>query len=239
MTHKITDNIDNTERMNFGARSGGWWDESGEFWTLHAINPLRLKYINQYIDLENRKILDVGCGGGILSEAMARMGASVTGIDVSPELIKIAESHAERSCLKIRYQVSTIEELSNLPGERYDVITCMELLEHVPDPLSVIQTCRNLCKPDGDIFFSTINRNPKSYLFAVLAAEYLLKILPLHTHDYRRFIRPSELAGWGRQCGLVIDDFTGIGYFPILKHFYLAKNIEVNYLAHAKPDTAK
>lgn len=233
MQDSIKKNIDPTEQDKFNAYAEQWWDRDSKLWTLHAINPLRLKFILQHTALQNKTVLDIGCGGGILTESMARHGAQVYGIDISKELIDTASHHARQSSLEINYEVNTVENFAQRSAKKFDVITCMELLEHVPDPVSIVTTCHNLCKPGGHVFFSTLNRNPKSFLYAILATEYVMKLLPVHTHEYEKFIRPSELASWCRQAGLRIDQFMGIAYIPFIKKFYLARSIDVNYLAHA------
>lgn len=229
-------NIDEREVSKFDELAQRWWDAGSEFKPLHDINPLRVGYIGERAQLDGRRILDVGCGGGILSEALAREGATVTGIDAAPAPIEVAKLHRIESGLDIDYQLATVEEYAASGPGQFDIITCLEMLEHVPDPGSVIRTCRSLLKDDGHLFLSTINRNPKSYLFAVVGAEYILKLLPRGTHDYDKLIRPSELAAWCRDAGLQVLDFTGMTYNPLTKIYRLGSDIDVNYLAHTRPN---
>jgi 2-polyprenyl-6-hydroxyphenyl methylase/3-demethylubiquinone-9 3-methyltransferase len=224
-----TENVDPAELRKFGELAHRWWDPHGEFRPLHEINPLRLAWIEGLAQLLGKDVLDVGCGGGILAEVMARAGARVTGIDLSDKPLKVAELHLFESGLAVEYQKISAEEKARTHSNQFDVVTCMELLEHVPDPTSVVAACARLAKPGGRIFFSTINRNPKSYLFAVLGAEYLLKLLPKGTHDYARFIKPSELAHWCRDAGLRAVEFKGLAYNPISQQYRLAENCDVNY----------
>src|SRR5512145_2107282 len=219
-------NADPAEIEKFSALAHRWWDPAGEFRPLHDINPLRLDWIARHASLEGAAILDVGCGGGILAEAMARRGARVTGIDLSEKALRVAQLHLLESKLDVRYEKSSVEELT---GE-FDAVTCMELLEHVPDPAGMVAACARLVRPGGQVFFSTINRNPKSYLFAVLGAEYVLKLLPKGTHDYLRFIKPSELARWSRAAGLHVEEVIGMTYNPITRRYRLANDCDVNYL---------
>jgi len=225
-------NIDPAEIAKFEELASRWWDDQGEFKPLHEINPLRLQYINERTELANRKILDVGCGGGILSESMALKGAQVTAIDMGKAPLSVARLHALETEVDIDYQQITVEELAaKKPGE-FDAVTCMEMLEHVPDPASVIQACKTLVKPGGSVFFSTINRNPKAYALAILGAEYILNMLPKGTHDYDKFIRPSELDEWARQSGLELKDIIGISYNPFTKIYKLNHDVNVNYMTH-------
>jgi 2-polyprenyl-6-hydroxyphenyl methylase/3-demethylubiquinone-9 3-methyltransferase len=224
-----TQNADPAELRKFGELAHRWWDPHGEFRPLHEINPLRLGWIASLAPLKGKDVLDVGCGGGILAEAMARAGARVTGIDLSDKPLRVAELHLHESGLSISYQKTSAEELSEIKPEAFDLVTCMELLEHVPDPASMVAACARLAKPGGRVFFSTINRNPKSYLLAVLGAEYLLKLLPKGTHDYARFIRPSELAHWARAAGLRPVEFKGLMYNPITRQYRLGEKCDVNY----------
>ncbi|MEK6244064.1 MAG: bifunctional 2-polyprenyl-6-hydroxyphenol methylase/3-demethylubiquinol 3-O-methyltransferase UbiG [Pseudomonadota bacterium] len=224
-----TQNVDPAELEKFNALAHRWWDPQGEFRPLHALNPLRLAWIDGLAKLGGKKVLDVGCGGGILSEAMARLGASVTGIDLSEKALRVAQLHLLESGLVVDYQLSSAEDFSNLNKEKFEAVTCMELLEHVPDPASTIAACAKLVKPGGRVFFSTINRNPKSYLFAVLGAEYLLKLLPRGTHDYARFIKPSELAHWCRDAGLQPLELKGMTYNPVTDQYRLGEDCDVNY----------
>lgn len=232
-------NLDPQEIAKFARLSATWWDPAGESKPLHEINPLRLEYIQQHSRLEGAKVLDVGCGGGILSESLAKQGAEVVGIDMSQEVLTIARSHSvqDPQTADISYQLCTAEDMAaEHPGE-FDVVTCMELLEHVPDPTSVIQACAKLVKPGGQVFFSTINRNPKAYLFAVVGAEYLLRLLPTGTHDYAKFIRPAELADWARQNHLMLQELKGITYNPLQRSYRLTSGISVNYMAYCRRET--
>jgi 2-polyprenyl-6-hydroxyphenyl methylase/3-demethylubiquinone-9 3-methyltransferase len=222
-------NADPAELAKFGELAHRWWDPQGEFRPLHELNPLRLAWIDGLAPLARKQVLDVGCGGGILSEAMARLGATVTGIDLSEKPLKVAQLHLLESGLAVRYELISAEELQKTSSNSYDVVTCMELLEHVPDPESTVAACAQLAKPGGRVFFSTINRNPKSYLFAVIGAEYLLKMLPKGTHDYARFIRPSELARWCRAAGLEPIELKGMTYNPVSGIYRLGDNCDVNY----------
>lgn len=223
-------NVDQAEVAKFEALASRWWDKESEFKPLHDINPLRTNFIDGHAQLAGKKVLDVGCGGGILSEAMAQRGATVTGIDMGEAPLKIAKLHALESGLNIEYQKIPVEELAEQQAESFDVVTCLEMLEHVPDPSSIIRACYKLCKPGGQVFFSTLNRNPKSFLLAVVGAEYILNMLPKGTHDYKKFIRPSELAAWARQSGLSVGELTGMSYNPITKTYKLGRDTDVNYL---------
>ncbi len=227
-------NVDPAEVAKFEALATSWWDAEGESKPLHDLNPIRLGYIQQRCQLNDKHVIDVGCGGGILSEALAKSGAHVTGIDMGKMPLDIAKLHALEAELTIDYQQITAEEKAEQSAEQFDVVTCMEMLEHVPDPVSVIQACADLVKPGGDIFFSTLNRHPKAYLLAVLGAEYIMKMLPKGTHNYKRFIRPSEMAAWCRQAGLEVRDITGMSYNPINKTFKLGNDVKVNYLMHCR-----
>lgn len=227
-------NIDPEEVAKFSQSAAHWWDLSGEFKALHEINPLRVDFINKKAVLVGKTIIDIGCGGGILSESMAKMGAIVTGIDMSEAALNVAKLHQYESGLQIDYRLITAEEIAIEQPEKYDIVTCLEMLEHVPDPSSIIQSCAKLVKPGGDIFFSTLNRNMKSYLFAILGAEYVLKLIPKNTHDFAKFIRPSELSAWARKAGLNIVEMVGMGYNPLSKQYFLNADISVNYLVHAK-----
>jgi 2-polyprenyl-6-hydroxyphenyl methylase / 3-demethylubiquinone-9 3-methyltransferase len=227
-------NVDPNEIKKFDKISDRWWDLSGEMKSLHDINPLRVKYIRSRRSLGGLNILDVGCGGGILSEALAFAGAQVTGIDMALSPLKSARAHLNVSGLKIDYQQSTVENWAkNNPGS-YDVVTCMELIEHVPDPCSVVIACARLIKPGGDIFFATINRTLKAFIYIIIGGEYILKILPRKTHQYNRFIKPSEMDRWSNQAGLNRIDFTGMHYHLITKRYWLGGDLSVNYLMHFK-----
>jgi 2-polyprenyl-6-hydroxyphenyl methylase/3-demethylubiquinone-9 3-methyltransferase len=226
-------NIDHNEIAKFEALATRWWDPESEFRTLHQINPLRLDFINERAPLEGKKVLDVGCGGGILSESMATRGARVTGIDMGEKPLSVAKLHLKESGLEVDYRQTTTEALAIEEPESFDIITCMEMVEHVPDPASVINACSRLVRPGGELFFSTINRTPKAWLFAIVGAEYLLNILPKGTHTYEKFIRPSELEKWARESGLVSKEITGMHYNPFTDHYWLAPGVEVNYLLHS------
>ena len=228
-------NLDHEEVNKFDELAAKWWDMEGEFKPLHQINPLRVGFIKDRSILEGKKILDVGCGGGILAEALSELGANVTGIDASENTIGVAKSHYKSINSNVRFIQNTIEEfIASNPDEKFDVITCLEMLEHVPSPGEIIKNCSDILKKDGDIFFSTINRNPRSYLFAVIGAEYILNLLPKGTHDYEKFIKPSELAKWIREAGLNSEETIGLSYNPITDNYWLGKDIQVNYMVHAK-----
>ena len=225
-------NADPAELEKFNALAHRWWDPQGEFRPLHDINPLRLEWIAEHAPLEGARVLDVGCGGGLLAEAMARRGAKVTGIDLSEKALRVAQLHLHESKLDIHYAMASVDDFT---GE-FDVITCMELLEHVPEPAGMVAACARLVRPGGKVFFSTINRNPKSYLFAVVGAEYVLGLLPKGTHDYARFIKPSELARWTRAAGLRTDELVGMTYNPITRRYRLEGDCDVNYLVRCTRD---
>lgn len=227
-------NVDQRELAKFAALAHRWWDPDSEFKPLHDINPLRLAYVDERAGLAGKRVLDVGCGGGLLAEAMADLGAEVTGIDLAEANLDVARLHALDSGVRVDYRHLSVEALAAEAPESFDVVTCMELLEHVPDPGSVIRACARLVRPGGDVVLSTLNRNPKSYLFAILGAEYLLGMLPRGTHDYARFIRPSELEAWCREADLVVTDLTGLGYNPLTRGYRLGRDVGVNYLAHAR-----
>jgi 2-polyprenyl-6-hydroxyphenyl methylase/3-demethylubiquinone-9 3-methyltransferase len=224
-------NVDDLEIRKFEALASRWWDPDSEFKPLHDINPLRVNYISQHINLAEKRVLDIGCGGGILAEALAHHGATVTAIDKAEASLSVAKLHLLESQLDISYLDSTAEEFAEAQPAQFDVVTCLEMLEHVPDPSSVVAACQRLVKPGGLVFFSTINRNPKSYLFAIIGAEYLLNLLPRGTHDYAKLIKPSELATWSRQAHLTLRDQIGMGYNPLTKKYFLQNSLDVNYLA--------
>ncbi|MBK1703965.1 bifunctional 2-polyprenyl-6-hydroxyphenol methylase/3-demethylubiquinol 3-O-methyltransferase UbiG [Halochromatium glycolicum] len=232
-------NVDHAEVNKFEALAARWWDPHSEFKPLHEINPLRLSYIQRHVSLAGREVLDVGCGGGILSEAMALEGAKVTGIDMGEEPLRVADLHTLETGVEVEYRQMPVEALADERPASFDVVTCMEMLEHVPDPGSVIDACARLVRPGGHVFFSTLNRNPKSYLFAIIGAEYVLNLLPRGTHHYARFIRPSELDRWVRPTPLRIIDLTGLTYNPLTRHYRLAKDIDVNYLAACRRPRAE
>jgi 2-polyprenyl-6-hydroxyphenyl methylase/3-demethylubiquinone-9 3-methyltransferase len=223
-------NADPVEIEKFSQLAHKWWDPNSEFKPLHEINPLRLGYIERIAGLAGKTVLDVGCGGGILSESMAAQGAKVTGIDLADKSLQVAKLHLLESGMQVEYRKIAVEELAAERPGQYDVVTCMEMLEHVPDPAAVVAACTKLAKPGGTVFFSTLNRNPKSYLFAVIGAEYILNLLPRGTHDFAKFIKPSELAQWCRDAGLDVSDVTGMSYNPIDKSYSLGRDSSVNYL---------
>src|SRR5918999_2710412 len=223
-------NVDPAEVEKFSKLAHRWWDPQGEFRPLHDINPLRLEWIARHAHLEGATVLDIGCGGGILAEAMARRGARVTGIDLSEKALRVAELHLHESGLSIQSVKASPEDYAGQHAGEFDVVTCMELLEHVPEPASMAAACARLVRPGGQVFFSTINRNPKSYLFAVLGAEYVLGLLPKGTHDYQRFIKPSELARWTRGAGLRTEQMIGMTYNPLTRRYRLGADCDVNYL---------
>jgi len=225
-------NCDPQEVAKFEELATRWWDANGECKPLHDINPLRLAFIEQHAPLAGKQVLDVGCGGGILSEAMAAHGAQVTGIDMAASSLQVARLHLLESALEVDYQCITAEELAQRQAASFDTVTCMELLEHVPDPASLVAACARLVKPGGNVFFSTLNRNPKAYLLAVVGAEYLLRLLPKGTHDYARFIRPAELDAWMRRNGLTLRHMAGLGYNPLTRRYHLNDDVSVNYLVH-------
>lgn len=234
-----TANVDHAEVGKFEELASRWWDRNSEFKPLHDINPLRLDYIDGIAHLEGKQVLDVGCGGGILSESMAARGATVTGIDMGEAPLEVARLHLLESGLEVDYRRIPAEELAAAEPQRYDVVTCMEMLEHVPDPASIVRACHDLVKPGGYVFFSTINRNPKAYLFAIVGAEYLLRLLPKGTHDYAKFIRPSELVRWTRESGLEVQDISGMSYQPLSGEYRLdPSDVSVNYLMACQRPTA-
>ncbi len=224
-------NLDPQEIRKFEALASRWWDPNSEFRPLHEINPLRMNYIAGLMNPADKKALDVGCGGGILTETLCHYGAEVTGIDMADAALAVARLHLRDSGLEIDYRKSTPEQLAGEQPEEYELLTCMEMLEHVPDPASVVAACRRLLKPGGLAIFSTINRNPKSWLFAIVGAEYILRLLPRGTHEYAKLIKPSELAGWCRAAGLDLEAQIGMGYNPITKKYFLQPSLDVNYIA--------
>lgn len=233
--HQYHSNVDNAEVAKFEALASRWWDPQSEFKPLHDINPLRLDFIDARAGLAGKKVLDVGCGGGILSEAMARRGADVTGIDLGEAPLGVARLHAQEQGVAIEYRHVSVEALAEQQPGHYDVVTCMEMLEHVPDPASVVRACAALVRQGGYVFFSTLNRTPKSYAFAILGAEYVLKLLPRGTHDYAKFIRPSEMASWNRRSGLEVREQIGLTYNPITRHYRLTENdVSVNYMMYCR-----
>ncbi len=233
-------NVDAAEVAKFDALASRWWDPSGDFRPLHEINPLRLDWIRQSVNLEGCKIVDVGCGGGILTEAMAACGASVTGIDMAEAPLAVARLHQIESGAAVDYRQTTAEALAEEQPGQYDVVTCLEMLEHVPSPSQVARSVATLVRPRGHVFFSTINRNPKSFLFAIVGAEYILRLLPAGTHEYQKFIRPSELESWARQAGLILQSSIGMHYNPITREYSLGPGLSVNYLMHfRRPDAGQ
>jgi 2-polyprenyl-6-hydroxyphenyl methylase/3-demethylubiquinone-9 3-methyltransferase len=229
-------NADPAELEKFSNLAHRWWDPQGEFRPLHEINPLRLDWIDRHAPLAGKAVLDVGCGGGILAEAMAQRGARVTGIDLSEKGLKVAELHLLESKLDVTYRKAMAEEFAAENPGAFDVVTCMELLEHLPQPESMVAACARLVRPAGQVFFSTINRNPKAYLFAVIGAEYMLNLLPKGTHDYARFIKPSELSRWSRSAGLRPDELIGMTYNPLTRRYRLGRDCDVNYLLRCSRD---
>ena len=231
-------NVDPQEIAKFEALASRWWDRSGEFKPLHDINPLRANYIDRHSPVADKRLVDVGCGGGILAESMAQRGANVTGIDMGEAPLSVARLHQLESGVEVDYLQSTAEELAEKEPGAFDIVCCLEMLEHVPDPGAVIRACAEMAKPGGALYFSTINRNPQAYLFAIVGAEHLLKLLPAGTHEYDKFIKPSELAGWIRDAGLVLKDMTGLTYNPITRNYRLnPRDVKVNYMVHAtKPE---
>ena len=230
-------NVDQLEVDKFSALAHRWWDPTSEFKPLHDINPLRLSYIDGVAGLAGKQVLDVGCGGGILSESMAVRGAQVTGIDLSDKALKVAEIHLLESGNQVTYRKVAVEALASEKPGQFDIVTCMEMLEHVPDPASIVRACAALVKPGGEVFFSTLNRNPKSYLFAIVGAEYLLKLLPRGTHDYAKFIRLSELARHCRAVGLNVREIIGMSYNPFSKAYTLGQDTDVNYIVSCKRES--
>ena len=231
-------NVDAAEVAKFDALASRWWDPDGEFRPLHEINPLRLDWIRQYADLNGQSVVDIGCGGGILAESMAAAGANVTGIDMAESPLAVARLHQVESGIAVDYRQSTAEELAATNAGQYDIVTCLEMLEHVPSPAQIIASIHTLLRPGGQAFFSTINRNPKSFVFAIVGAEYVLKLLPAGTHEYRKFIRPSELDSWARDAGLELKASIGMHYNPLTRDYSLGPGLDVNYLMHfRRPET--
>lgn len=226
-------NIDPAEVAKFDALASRWWDPQGQFKTLHEINPLRLDFIDRRARLADQTVIDVGCGGGLLAEAMAGRGARVTGIDLAESSLAVARLHLLESGRQVDYCRGSAEELAAQAPVSADIVTCMELLEHVPDPASLVDACARLVRPGGQVFFSTLNRTPKSYLFAIVGAEYVLRMLPQGTHDYARFIRPSELGQWLRAAGLELRELVGLSYNPLTRRYTLGRDVDVNYMVHA------
>lgn len=235
-TFSTTSNVDPHEIEKFAALAHRWWSRDGEFRPLHDINPFRIRFITEGCgQLSDRRVLDVGCGGGILSEAMAHHGAHVVGIDLGEATIGAAQAHAKEQSLPLEYRVVSVEALAKEAPGQFDIVTCMEMLEHVPDPESIVRACARLVKPDGHLFFSTLNRHPKAWLFGIVAAERMLKLLPAGTHDYHRFIRPAELANWARHCQLEVQGFKGLSYHPLTQQYSLGNDLSINYMMHCRP----
>ena len=227
-------NVDPQEIAKFEAMASRWWDRNSDFKPLHDINPLRANYIDEHSPVAGKRLVDISCGGGILAEAMAQRGATVTGIDMGEAPLAVAKLHQLESGVDVDYRRSTAEQLAAEEGETYDIVCCLEMLEHVPDPGAVVAACAALAKPGGALYFSTINRNPKSFAFAIVGAEYILKLLPAGTHEYAKFIKPSELAGWLREAGLVLGGMTGLTYNPLTRHYRLNEaDVSVNYMVRA------
>lgn len=229
-------NADPLELKKFSDLAHQWWDPTSEFRPLHEINPLRLEWINSRAPLAGKTVIDIGCGGGILAESMAKKGAHVTGIDLSEKALKVADLHSLESGVQVCYELIAAEDMAEREAGRFDIVTCMEMLEHVPDPAAIVAACAKLVKPGGKVFFSTINRNPKAYLHAILGAEYLLRLLPKGTHDYAKFITPAELSQYARRADLIVDTLRGMSFNPLTKIYALNHDTSVNYLlACTKP----
>jgi len=229
-------NADLLELQKFSDLAHRWWDQNSEFRPLHEINPLRLEWINACVSLGGKSVLDIGCGGGILTEAMARKGAQVTGIDLSDKALKVADLHSLESGIQVRYEKIAAEDMALREPAAFDVVTCMEMLEHVPDPAAIVRACAQLVKPGGHVFFSTLNRNPKSYLFAIIGAEYVLRLLPKGTHDFAKFIKPSELGLFIRKADMTVESIKGMTYNPLTKIYSLNQDTSVNYMMVARRD---
>ncbi|MBK6401802.1 MAG: bifunctional 2-polyprenyl-6-hydroxyphenol methylase/3-demethylubiquinol 3-O-methyltransferase UbiG [Rhodocyclaceae bacterium] len=232
----MTDNVDPRELAKFGELAHRWWDPNSEFKPLHDINPLRLGWIDKCCTLRGKRVIDVGCGGGLLAEGMATLGADVVGIDLGDKALAVARLHLLESGLEVDYRAIAAEAMAAAEPGQFDLVTCLEMLEHVPDPASIVRACTALAKPGGQVFFSTINRNPKAYLFAVVGAEYVLKLLPKGTHDYGRFLRPAELARLSRDAGLAVEEIIGMSYNPLSRTYTLGRDTSVNYLIRARRD---
>lgn len=233
MNTQVKENIDGTERDKFDAIASGWWDPEGPFRPLHELNPARLKFVADRAELSGARVADVGCGGGILAESLARKGATVTGIDVAPKVLATARLHLHESELEVDYREITVEEFAADEAGTFDVVTCMEMLEHVPEPASIIRSVQQLLKPGGHAFFSTLNRTPLAFALGIVGAEHIARLLPRGTHRYDRFIRPSELGSWARDAGMQVEDIVGLHYNPITRSVMLGGNVRVNYLLHA------
>jgi 2-polyprenyl-6-hydroxyphenyl methylase/3-demethylubiquinone-9 3-methyltransferase len=239
MTETLKANVDTAEIARFEALADRWWDSEGDFKPLHDINPARLEYIDERVGIAGKRVLDIGCGGGILAESMAARGANVTAIDMAEAPLAVAQIHVRESGLEVEYLKSTAEDHAAARPAGYDVVTCLEMLEHVPDPSQVVAACRTLVRPGGHVFFSTINRNAKAWVMAIFGAEYVLRLLPSGTHEYAKLIRPSELGEWMRLAGLELKEFTGMHYNPFTRDCTLGGNVHVNYLAHGRrPEAA-
>jgi 2-polyprenyl-6-hydroxyphenyl methylase/3-demethylubiquinone-9 3-methyltransferase len=236
-TPNVDRNVDPNEIRKFEALAYRWWDTDSEFKPLHDINPLRLNYIDDRVQLQGKKVIDIGCGGGILSESMARRGANIIGIDMGETPLSVAQLHALESQVDIEYRQISAESMAAEAAGQFDAVTCMEMLEHVPDPASVIAACATLVKPGGDVFFSTINRNPKAFMLAIIGAEYVMNMLPKGTHEYAKFIKPSELEKWARSVGLELRNIAGMTYNPLFQSYRLGKDVDVNYLMHFKKES--
>lgn len=234
MNQTSKQNVDPAEIAKFNALADRWWDPNSEFKPLHAINPLRIGYINDKSPAKGMKVLDVGCGGGLICEALADLGAEVIGIDMGEAPLSVARIHAEKTNKKIDYRQITAEQMAEQYAGQFDIVTCLEMLEHVPEPAKVIKACADLVKPGGDVYFSTINRNPKAWLFAIVGAEYVLNLLPKGTHEYAKFITPAELSTWARHSDLKTKDMIGLHYNPLTKHYKLAPGLAVNYMIHTQ-----